>query len=88
MAGSVEWMAEARRVARGGGLELVLPECEKGLGAVILKVDSPQLIDGVRVEPVAVWPDDRGYFLEIQRLGQGLARAFPAASTQISAACN
>jgi dTDP-4-dehydrorhamnose 3,5-epimerase len=35
-----------------------------------------------------VHPDDRGYFLELQRLGQGLAAAFPAETTQISAALN
>ena len=81
-------ISEARRVTRSAGLELVLPECEKGIGAVILKIDSPQLIQGVRIEPVALWPDDRGYFLEVQRLGLGLAAAFPTDSTQISAAYN
>ena len=35
-----------------------------------------------------VHPDDRGYFLELQRFGRGLAAHFPAASTQISAAMN
>jgi dTDP-4-dehydrorhamnose 3,5-epimerase len=88
MATKVEPISEARRVAHSAGLELVLPECEKGIGAVILKIDSAQLIEGVRIEPVALWPDDRGYFLEVQRLGQGLAAAFPSSSTQISAAYN
>jgi len=88
MATNIEVISEARRVARAGGMELVLPECEKGIGTVILKIDAPQLIDGVRIEPVALWPDDRGYFLEVQRLGKGLAAAFPHASTQISAAYN
>ena len=40
--------------------------------------NSPDLIDGVRVQPFALWPDDRGYFLEVQRIGHGLAAAFPA----------
>jgi len=75
-----------RKVARAAGLDLVLPECEKGIGSVILTLDSPQLIDGVRIEAVTLWPDDRGYFLEVQRFGQGLAANFPATSTQISAA--
>jgi len=75
-----------RNVARAAGLDLVLPECEKGIGSVILKADSPQLIDGVRIEAVTLWPDDRGYFLEVQRLGRGLAAHFPPESTQISAA--
>jgi dTDP-4-dehydrorhamnose 3,5-epimerase len=35
---------------------------------------------------VTVWPDDRGYFLEIQRLGRGVVAHFPPESTQISAA--
>lgn len=88
MVTKAELISDARRIAHAPGLELVLPECEKGLGAVILKIDSPQLIEGVRIEPVALWPDDRGYFLEVQRLGQGLAAAFPTSSTQISAAYN
>ncbi len=69
-------------------MEISLPECEKGIGDVILALDSPKLIDGVRCAPIALWPDDRGYFLEVQRLGQGLAANFPKESTQISAALN
>ena len=88
MARPAEVIAEARRVAQSAGFELVLPECEKGIGSVILRIDSPQLIDGVRLDPATLWPDDRGYFLEIQRLGKGLAQAFPLHSTQISAAYN
>jgi len=79
---------EERRIARTEELDLVLPECEKGTGSVILKLNSPELIDGVRVAPVTLWPDDRGYFLEVQRLEQGLAANFPASSTQVSAALN
>ncbi|MGE5648006.1 MAG: dTDP-4-dehydrorhamnose 3,5-epimerase family protein [Acidobacteriota bacterium] len=63
-----------------------VPQCEKGIGAVIQAPDSPHLIEGVRVEPYALWPDDRGYFLEVLRMGQGAAGAFPAQTTQISAA--
>jgi len=69
-------------------LELAAPECEKGIGAVISKPDAPELIEGVRIAPVALWPDDRGYFLEVQRFGWGLASHFPAATTQVSAALN
>lgn len=86
MASEAAIISEERRVARTAGLDLVLPECEKGIGSVILKADSPQLIGGVRIEPLALWPDDRGYFLEVQRLGRGLAAHFPPESTQISAA--
>ena len=86
MANEVVTIPEERRVARTAGLDLVLPVCEKGIGSVIFKTDSPQLIAGVRIEAVALWPDDRGYFMEIQRLGVGLAAHFPPESTQISAA--
>ncbi len=80
--------AAARPIPNEAGLDLAFPVNEKGLGAVILSPDSPDLIAGVRIEPVALFPDDRGYFLEVQRLGRGLAADFPADSTQISAALN
>jgi dTDP-4-dehydrorhamnose 3,5-epimerase len=72
-------------LASNGSLELCLPECEKGFGLFINSPSSKDLIDGVRVQPQLLWPDDRGYFLEIQRYGQGLAADFPAESTQVSA---
>ena len=72
--------------AAADAIEIRLPSNEKGIGSVILKPDSADLIDGVRVQPFALWPDDRGYFLEIMRLGQGPAAEFPFSSTQISAA--
>jgi dTDP-4-dehydrorhamnose 3,5-epimerase len=77
-----------RRIASAGDLQLALPECEKGLGAIIGSPASKELITGVRVQSFAVHPDDRGYFLEVQRLGQGLASEFPLETTQISAALN
>jgi dTDP-4-dehydrorhamnose 3,5-epimerase len=73
-------------IAASESLELLYPGCDRGIGAVILAPDSPQLIDGVSIRPYALWPDDRGYFLEVLRMGQGLAARFPAASTQVSAA--
>ena len=48
--------------------------------------DAKGLIDGVEVRPYDVWPDDRGYFLEVVRIKQGLAADFPVDSTQISSA--
>ncbi|HXS96682.1 MAG TPA: dTDP-4-dehydrorhamnose 3,5-epimerase family protein [Candidatus Limnocylindrales bacterium] len=78
----------AQRLASGGGLELAVPTCEKGIGSVIVNPASPDLIAGVRVQPLALYPDDRGYFLEVQRLGHGLAADFPPARTQVSAALN
>lgn len=67
-------------------LPLSIPDCERGIGSLITACDSPQLIDGVRAAPYAIWPDDRGYFMEILRVGHGLAGGFSPATTQISAA--
>jgi dTDP-4-dehydrorhamnose 3,5-epimerase len=66
--------------------ELLLPSCEKGIGKVVSSPGSTDLIEGVRIQPYALWPDDRGYFLEVLRVGQGLAVDFPTQSTQVSAA--
>lgn len=65
---------------------LGIPSCDKGIGDVILSVDSPKLIDGVQVANYPLWPDDRGYFLEVIRIGSGLAAHFDASTTQVSAA--
>ncbi|PYU05438.1 MAG: dTDP-4-dehydrorhamnose 3,5-epimerase [Acidobacteria bacterium] len=45
----------------------------KTLGKVISKLNSPDLIDSVQIEPLQVYPDDRGFFTELARLGKGLA---------------
>jgi len=66
--------------------KLACPACDHGLGDVILKPDAPALIPGVEIEPFPLWPDDRGYFLEVARLGQGKAAGLPADQTQVSAA--
>ena len=70
--------------AAGGGLELDYPDCPKGVGALIASPDSPETIAGVRVQPVSLYADDRGYFLEVMRSGKGLAAGF--GSAQVSAA--
>jgi dTDP-4-dehydrorhamnose 3,5-epimerase len=67
-------------------VEIVTPDCEKGIGKVILGPDSKHLIAGLGIRPYPVFPDDRGYFLEIARLGQGLPQHFPKDTTQVSAA--
>ncbi|MCC6393043.1 MAG: dTDP-4-dehydrorhamnose 3,5-epimerase family protein [Bryobacterales bacterium] len=72
--------------ASHGSLRLSLPRNDKGIGNIILKPDSGHLIEGVRVQPFPLWPDDRGYFLEIARMGQGLVADYPSESTQVSAA--
>ena len=78
--------SSGRHLAALGDLELRVPECPRGIGDVIGSPDSPHLIEGVRVQPFALVPDDRGYFLEVHRMGRGLAAGFPAETTQISAA--
>ena len=79
---------ERSRLPQSGSLELVYPECPKGIGSVIASPTSAGLIEGVRIEPLALWPDDRGYFLEVQRMGRGLAAHFPPETTQTSTAFN
>ena len=62
------------------------PTCEPGIGKVIRAANSADLIDGVRVQPYDLWPDDRGYFLEVIRMRQGLAASFEPETTQVSSA--
>lgn len=66
-------------------VEIAMPRCERGIGAVITSPGSDKLIAGVRVEPIAVWPDDRGVFMEVLRVGHGLAGAFAPETSQVSA---
>ena len=66
-------------------LRLAVPACDPGIGAVITNAAADALIDGVAIETQAIWPDDRGYFVEVARLGKGLVSGFPAESTQVSA---
>lgn len=70
------------------GAEIAVPVAEPGIGKVILSAASPDLIAGVEIKPFSLWPDDRGYFLEIARLRQGLVADFAAETTQVSAALN
>jgi dTDP-4-dehydrorhamnose 3,5-epimerase len=59
---------------------------DRGVGKVILSPSSAHLISDVIVVPYALWPDDRGYFLEVGRMGKNSISNFPPQSTQISAA--
>jgi len=80
--------AELRPVAESAEMQLaVLRRGRGGLGAVVSAPGSAGLIDGVRLAPFALWPDDRGYFLEVFRWQQGLAKDFGTPGTlQVSAA--
>src|SRR6266446_4180978 len=65
------------------GMELaILKRTEKSLGKIIAKPDSTDLIEGVRIEPLQIYPDDRGFFTEIARLGRGLASDMVPDSTR------
>ncbi len=77
-----------RRLTSPPDIELAVPECAKGIGNVIGSVGSKELIAGVVLQPFSIYPDDRGYFLEVQRMGVGAAAQFPAATTQVAAALN
>ena len=85
---SVVPVRERESIASFGSLELAYPECSKGIGSLIASTSATGLIQGVRIEPMALWPDDRGYFLEVQRFGEGLVEGFSKETTQISAALN
>jgi dTDP-4-dehydrorhamnose 3,5-epimerase len=67
-------------------VQISTPQCEAGIGKVIRTANSADLIAGVRVQPYDLWPDDRGYFLEVMRMKQGLAASFAPETTQVSAA--
>ncbi|HEY7210109.1 MAG TPA: dTDP-4-dehydrorhamnose 3,5-epimerase family protein [Bryobacteraceae bacterium] len=70
------------------GVAIEVPKAQPGIGKIILSPQSVDLIAGVDLNPFPLWPDDRGYFLEIARLGEGLVEEFPAKSSQVSAAVN
>jgi dTDP-4-dehydrorhamnose 3,5-epimerase len=56
------------------GIEMAIARRRaKTLGKIIAKPNSPDLIEGVRIEPLQIYPDDRGFFCELARLGKGLA---------------
>lgn len=54
------------------GLELAIRRgSAPGLGKIIVRADSPDLIADVRIEPLQIHADDRGFFAELARLGSG-----------------
>src|SRR5260370_29954664 len=70
----------------GAPVRISNPQCEPGIGKVIRTADSADLIYGVCVQPYDLWPDDRGFFLEVMRMRPGLAASFAPETTQVSAA--
>jgi dTDP-4-dehydrorhamnose 3,5-epimerase len=71
-----------RLVAERGGVRLVIvPHSQPGCGDVIGHPQSPQLIQGIEIEPITTYPDERGLFAELFRFGHpGIARDFDPAS--------
>jgi dTDP-4-dehydrorhamnose 3,5-epimerase len=67
-------------------VSISIPKSDPGIGQVVRTPASNGLIDGVQIQPYDVWPDDRGFFLEVVRMKQGLAAGFPVESTQVSSA--
>ena len=65
-------------------VQISVPQCDAGLGAIITQTDAAQLIRGVVIGHTTVWPDDRGVFFEVARIGQGLISRFDPATTQVS----
>ena len=56
------------------GIEMAITRRNmRTLGKIIAKLNSPDLIQGVQIELLKVYPDDRGFFCELARLGDGLA---------------
>jgi dTDP-4-dehydrorhamnose 3,5-epimerase len=56
------------------GIEMAIARRNtRTLGKIIAKLNSPDLIEGVQIESMNVYPDDRGFFCELARLGDGLA---------------
>ncbi len=58
-------------LGKRNGLELAIKHGHKGLGKIIARPDSTELISGVMIEPLEVHADDRGFFTELARLGSG-----------------
>ena len=80
----------ARLVAERAGTRLVIAgRSQLGCGDVITSPQAPQLIQGVEVEAIVQYPDDRGCFAELFRFGEpGLARDFdPAKGSRIQVSC-
>ena len=76
-----------RSLGERHGLRLAVrprPACDTG--KLIPHPESAGLIQGVRLERVQLWPDDRGYFLEVMRQGIGLGAEAGAGSVQVSCA--
>lgn len=77
-----------RKIAERDGLSLAVKSGGKrGIGSVIVNPNDAKVIEGVEIAPLSLWPDDRGYFLEVARLGRGDTEEITAGfadTTQVS----
>lgn len=80
--------ADIRPVTQSGQLTLAIRRNgAHGQGTIVTAPGAPKLIAGVALQPLVIHPDDRGFFEEVFRSGQGLAKNFsPAQDLQVSAA--
>ena len=71
-----------RLVEERGGIRLVIvPRTQPGCGDVINNPQSPQLIQGIEIEPMTQYPDERGLFAELFRFGEpGIGRDYDPAN--------
>jgi dTDP-4-dehydrorhamnose 3,5-epimerase len=79
----------AKLVAERAGVRLVVtPHPQPGCGDIINDIRSPKLIQGIEIEALTQYPDDRGYFAELFRFGEpGIARDYqsgPGNQIQVS----
>ena len=57
-----------------------------GIGSIVHSTTDKATIADVKIEAYPIFPDDRGYFLEVARIGEGLIQDFPTATSQVSVA--
>ena len=72
-------------VAERNGISLaILARTGKSVGSVIVSPKSSELIQGVQIEPLNVFADDRGFFTELARLGARIAeKMLPGGESRI-----
>ncbi len=80
--------AGVRQVAKTKKMQLgIVRGGPGGIGALVSLERSAGLIRGVRIQPLVVHPDDRGFFEELFQMGTGLAEGFASEEqVQVSAA--
>ena len=62
----------------------ILARTGKSVGSVIVSPKSSELIQGVQIEPLNVFADDRGFFTELARLGARIAgKMLPGGESRI-----